>query len=110
MPGAGMARPFTDDERKRIHEQQQDALHRRIDNDFNRRRFNADELERSEAIHELAKTLGHAIVSTSPPSREQSLALTHLEEAVMYHTAAIARNEKENEDAPTTRAPTGRDA
>lgn len=41
------------------------------------------------AGHELAKL----IVATTPASREQSLALTHLEEAIMWANASIARNE-----------------
>ena len=42
---------------------------------------------RSEA-HDLAKT----IVTVTPPCREQSLALTKLEEAVFWANASIARN------------------
>jgi len=33
------------------------------------------------------------IIQNTPPSREQSLAITHLEEAIFYANAAIARNE-----------------
>jgi len=40
-----------------------------------------------------AKSLAFFIVKNTPPSREQSLALTHLEEAIFYANAAIARNE-----------------
>lgn len=33
------------------------------------------------------------VVAPAPDSREKSLALTHLEDAVMWANAAIARNE-----------------
>lgn len=46
------------------------------------------EVLRAEA-HDLAQT----ILAEAPPSRERSLALTKLEEAVMWANAAIARNE-----------------
>ena len=35
----------------------------------------------------------HLIVTLTPKSREQSLALTKLEEAIMHANSAIARNE-----------------
>lgn len=34
------------------------------------------------------------VAATTPESREQSLALTKIEEAIMWANAAIARNEK----------------
>ena len=37
--------------------------------------------------------MAEEIVKHTPPSREQSLALTALEECVMWANAAIARNE-----------------
>ena len=40
-----------------------------------------------------AKRFADVIVFLCPPSREQSLALTNLEQAVMWANAAIARNE-----------------
>lgn len=39
-----------------------------------------------------AASLAETIVKTTPESREQSLAITHLEEAVFWANAAIARN------------------
>ena len=39
------------------------------------------------------KQLAYIIESNTPKSREQSLALTKLEEALMWANAAIARNE-----------------
>lgn len=52
-----------------------------------------DQLERYEAIREGAKFFAEDIVRMTPESREQSLAITHLEDAVMWANAAIARNE-----------------
>lgn len=52
-----------------------------------------DQLPRFVAIREQAHQLARLIVDTSPASREQSLAITHLEDAVMWANAAIARNE-----------------
>jgi hypothetical protein len=52
-----------------------------------------DQTERYESIRHEALRLAHHINERTPPSREQSLALTHLEDAVMWANAAIARHE-----------------
>jgi len=44
-------------------------------------------------IRQAAKSLAYLICEFCPDSRERSLALTKLEEAVMWANAAIARNE-----------------
>jgi len=49
--------------------------------------------ERYVAIREKAKELALLIVCNTPESREQSLALTELESAMMWANASIARNE-----------------
>ena len=49
--------------------------------------------ERYQMIRDQAKILAHDIATLTPQSREQSLALTNLEQAVMWANAAIARNE-----------------
>lgn len=49
--------------------------------------------ERYTRLRDAAKTFAELIVSEVPASREQSLALTNLEEAVMWANAGIARNE-----------------
>lgn len=47
-----------------------------------------------EAIRAAAKALGHRILDHCPtPSRERSLALTNLEQTVMWAIADIARNQ-----------------
>jgi hypothetical protein len=45
-----------------------------------------------EAIRENAKKLAYLIDEQVPNSREKSLAMTKLEEAVMWANAGIARN------------------
>lgn len=52
-----------------------------------------DQPMRYVAIREGARTLADLIVASTPGSREQSLALTALEEAVFWANAAIARRE-----------------
>ena len=49
--------------------------------------------ERYETIRINAKQLAELIYNMVPESREKSLAITKLEEAVMWANAAIARNE-----------------
>lgn len=44
-------------------------------------------------LREQAKALAVTIARLTPPSREQSLALTKLEECVMFANSAIARHE-----------------
>jgi hypothetical protein len=51
--------------------------------------------ERYEAIRSEAKLLAALIDDLVPNSREKSLALTKLEECVMWANAGIARNEVE---------------
>lgn len=52
-----------------------------------------DQPERYVLLRDKTKSLAYDIVKNTPPSREQSLAITHLEEAIFYANAAIARNE-----------------
>lgn len=59
-------------------------------------------MERFEALRVPAKTFAHAIVNLTPICREQSLALTAAEEALMWAVAAIARHQ---ETAPGFIAP-----
>jgi hypothetical protein len=54
--------------------------------------------ERYIRIRDEAKSLAALILALTPTSREQSLALTKLEEVVMWANSAIARNE--NDIAP----------
>ena len=65
----------------------------RLDNDFTYHSPKADQPERYGLIRNTAKSFALLIVDKCPDSREKSLALTKLEEAVMWANSAIARNE-----------------
>jgi len=52
-----------------------------------------DQPDRYVLLRDKAKELAYIIVKNTPSSREQSLALTHLEESIFFANAAIARNE-----------------
>lgn len=69
-------------------------LRKRIENDFAYHAPKGDQVERYGEIRAAAKDLALKLVELTPVSREQSLALTALEETVMFANAAIARNEK----------------
>lgn len=53
----------------------------------------SDQPQRYQSIREFAKDFAEFIVENTPESRERSLALTKLEESVMWANASIARNE-----------------
>ncbi|MCY9720237.1 hypothetical protein M5W76_17665, partial [Paenibacillus larvae] len=48
--------------------------------------------EKYTALREKAKDLAYLLDELCPNSREKSLAITNLEQAVMWANAAIARN------------------
>lgn len=50
-----------------------------------------EQISKYDALRYEAWLLASMIVDLTPPSREQSEALTHLETAVMFANAAIAR-------------------
>jgi hypothetical protein len=52
-----------------------------------------DQPERYTKIRERAYGMACLIIDNCPDSRERSLALTNLEQVVMYANAAIARHE-----------------
>jgi len=52
-----------------------------------------DQRARYELIRAKVRELALIIVGNTPVSREQALAMTHLDEAMMFANAAIARNE-----------------
>lgn len=51
------------------------------------------QLERYARLRDETHALALRITELTPPGREQALALTHLEQAVMWANAAIARGE-----------------
>lgn len=52
-----------------------------------------DQAERYDMLRSEARNLCRVIQTQTPPSREQSVAITKLEEALFWANAAIARNE-----------------
>lgn len=70
-----------------------DELSEKIENWFTYHPPKGDQPERYELIREHGKDFAQTIANLTPGSPEQTLALRHLEQAVMYANAAIARNE-----------------
>jgi hypothetical protein len=68
-------------------------LRERIDRDFQYHEPKIGQPARYEQIRDAARAFAHLIADEVPQSREQSLALTHLEDCVMWANAGIARNE-----------------
>ena len=64
-----------------------------IENNFTYHTPKVDQVGRYISIREKAKELAYMIDELCPDSRERSLAMTKLEECVMWANAAIARNE-----------------
>lgn len=64
-----------------------------IENNFTYHSPKDGQPERYAAIRAKAKELALLIDAECPGSREQSLALTNLEQSVFWANAAIARNE-----------------
>jgi hypothetical protein len=52
-----------------------------------------NQTERYKILRDIAKSFAVDILRACPSSRERSLALTNLEQAVFWANAAIARNE-----------------
>jgi hypothetical protein len=76
-----------------------------VNNNFTYHKPFGNQPERYQQLRDGAKAFAQQITMQTPVSREQSLALTKLEEAVFWANASIARNEKE-QDAPVSCAPT----
>ena len=62
-----------------------------MDNRFTYHEPTAKQIERYNSLRSMAKAMAQHIIDLTPESREQSLAITKLEEAVMWANAAIAR-------------------
>lgn len=71
----------------------EDWMRERIDRDFTHHPPKDDQPARYASIRAHAKVLAECIAESTPSSREQSVALTKLDEVVMFANAAIARNE-----------------
>ncbi|MEG0260580.1 MAG: hypothetical protein RR595_06580 [Lysinibacillus sp.] len=68
-------------------------MHNPIENNFKYHAPKDGQLEKYEAIREKAKELAYLMDKACPNSREKSLAMTNLEQGVMWANASIARNE-----------------
>lgn len=64
-----------------------------LDSRFTYHAPKGDQAIRYEMIRDWARQFAADIDDKCPDSREKSLAITHLEEAVMWANASIARNE-----------------
>lgn len=64
-----------------------------LENRFSYHPPKGDQFARYGELRAKARELAVMINELSPESREKSLAITHLEDAVMWANAAIARNE-----------------
>jgi hypothetical protein len=68
------------------------VMHQRVDNDFAFHAATTDEKrEAHTSIRVHCRELAHFIVDNVPAGREQSLALTALEEAMHWANAALAK-------------------
>lgn len=70
-----------------------DAEHADLERRFQHHSPKGNQTERYEIIRATAKEFAKLIMSNCPVSRERSTALTHVDSAVMFANAAIARNE-----------------
>lgn len=69
----------------------------RIENDFTYHAPKTDQAQRYEQLRQTAKKLARLVIELSPDGeRERSIALTKLEEAIMWANAGIARHEVED--------------
>ena len=64
-----------------------------LDNVFTYHAPKGDQQERYVALRVKARELAQLVMDRTPTSREQSLALTSIQQAVMWANAAIAINE-----------------
>lgn len=71
-----------------------------VDNRFTFHAVQGDQAARYQEIRDQARDLAKTILALTPPSREQSLALTKLQEVSMWANAAIACNEKPLDEKP----------
>lgn len=68
-------------------------MNQQIENNFKYHAPKDGQPEKYQAIREKAKELAYLIDELCPNSREKSLAITNLEQSVMWANASIARNE-----------------
>lgn len=69
-----------------------------LENNFTHHKPYGTQPDRYITIRSYGKIFANHILENCPESRERSIALTNIEEAVMWANASIARNEKETKD------------
>lgn len=70
-----------------------DADQQKVEKAFTYHAPKTDQIPRYTEIRDQARDFATMLFKNCSPSRELSLAITHLEECVMFANAAIARNE-----------------
>jgi len=70
----------------------------RVNNIFIFHPVHGNQAQRYEYLRSVGKMLAHDILAMTPKSREQSVAITKLQEVIMWANAAIAINEKSEEN------------
>jgi hypothetical protein len=68
-------------------------MNQQIENNFKYHTPNVEQIEKYGRVRGFAKEMAYCIDYNCPNSREKSLAMTKLEEAIMWANASIARNE-----------------
>ena len=69
------------------------SMNEQIENNFVYHAPKDGQTEKYQQLRSEAKALAHLINDLCPDSREKSLAITKLEDAIMWANASIARNE-----------------
>ena len=69
------------------------SVAQRIENNFKYHAPTPSQIPKYEEIRAQGKELAQLVNELCPDSREKSLAMTKIEEAVMWANAAVARNE-----------------
>lgn len=80
-------------------DEKQVTMKEKIENNFRYHSPKASQTEKYKAIRDLAKGFAIFIDEVCPDSREKSLSITNLEQAVMWANASIARNDDSDKNS-----------
>ena len=81
-----------------VHYEADDDTRKRINDVFTFHPVHGDQARRYTAIRGFGKMFALLLTSLCPPSRELTVAIRKIQEVVMYANAAIAINEKPDDD------------
>lgn len=70
-----------------------DYINSQLENNFRYHTPKGNQTERYEVLRNKGKELAHMVDELCPSGREKSLAMTNLEQTIMWANASIARNE-----------------